>query len=121
MGIGLQMLEVAIGWEVYAQHGSPLDLGWIGLAEFVPMFVLALPGRAPGRPAAAAAGVRRPRCCSARPSASGWPRSARRATRSVLPYLALAAGAGVTTALGNPGGAGHGADPGAAPRCCRAR
>ena len=43
MGIGMQMLEVAIGWEVYSQHGSPLDLGWIGLAEFVPMFVLALP------------------------------------------------------------------------------
>src|ERR1700735_5577234 len=43
MQLGLQMLEVAIGWEVYAQHGSPLDLGWIGLAEFIPMFVLALP------------------------------------------------------------------------------
>ena len=48
------MLEVAIGWEVYAQHGSALDLGWIGLAEFVPMFVLALPAgqvadRAPRR------------------------------------------------------------------------
>ena len=43
MGTSLQMLEVAIGWEVYAQHGSVLDLGWIGLAEFIPMFVLALP------------------------------------------------------------------------------
>ena len=41
--VSLQMLEVAIGWEVYAQHRSALDLGWIGLAEFVPMFVLALP------------------------------------------------------------------------------
>ena len=37
------MLEVAIGWEVYDQHRSALDLGWIGLAEFVPLFVLALP------------------------------------------------------------------------------
>src|SRR6516162_5919368 len=43
MGISLQMLEVAIGWEVYALHRSALDLGWIGLAEFVPLFVLALP------------------------------------------------------------------------------
>ncbi len=43
MGISLQMLEVAIGWEVYALHRSPLDLGWIGLAEFVPLLVLALP------------------------------------------------------------------------------
>ena len=54
MWVSLQMLEVAIGWEVYAQHGSALDLGWIGLAEFVPMFVLALPAgqladRAPRR------------------------------------------------------------------------
>jgi MFS family permease len=43
MGISLQMLEVAIGWEVYGLHRSPLDLGWIGLAEFVPLLVLALP------------------------------------------------------------------------------
>ena len=43
MGISLQMLEVAIGWQVYGQRRSALDLGWIGLAEFVPMFVLALP------------------------------------------------------------------------------
>jgi MFS family permease len=54
MWLSLQMLEVAIGWEVYAQHASALDLGWIGLAEFVPMFVLALPAgqladRAPRR------------------------------------------------------------------------
>jgi Transmembrane secretion effector len=35
MGLSLQMLEVAIGWEVYAQHRSALDLGWIGLAEAV--------------------------------------------------------------------------------------
>ena len=43
MGVSLQMVEVAIGWEVYALHRSALDLGWIGLAEFVPLFVLALP------------------------------------------------------------------------------
>ena len=43
MGLSLQMLEVAIGWEVYGLHRSALDLGWIGLAEFVPLLVLALP------------------------------------------------------------------------------
>ena len=54
MGISLQAIEVAIGWEVYALHRSALDLGWIGLAEFVPLFLLALPAgqladRAPRR------------------------------------------------------------------------
>ena len=43
MDLALQMLEVAIGWEVYSLHRSALDLGWIGLAEFIPLFVLALP------------------------------------------------------------------------------
>jgi MFS family permease len=43
MGTSVQMLEVAIGWEVYSNHPSALNLGWIGLAEFVPMFLLALP------------------------------------------------------------------------------
>src|ERR1700735_4095955 len=42
MGTSLQALEVAIGWEVYFQHRSVLDLGWIGSAEFIPMFALAL-------------------------------------------------------------------------------
>ena len=54
MGVSLQMVEVAIGWEVYALHRSALDLGWIGLAEFLPLFFLALPAgqladRAPRR------------------------------------------------------------------------
>src|SRR6202000_263747 len=43
LGVSLQVIEVAIGWEVYSLHRSALDLGWIGLAEFIPMFVLALP------------------------------------------------------------------------------
>jgi MFS family permease len=101
MGISLQMLEVAIGWEVYALHHSPLDLGWIGLAEFVPLFVLALPAghladRVPRRLIFAAAlllstavGVG-----LALVSASG--------TSQVWPYLALAVCAGVSMALGWP-------------------
>ncbi len=43
MEISFQMLEVAIGWEVYSLHRSALDLGFIGLAEFVPMLLFALP------------------------------------------------------------------------------
>ena len=38
-----QMLAVAVGWQVYAIHRNPLDLGLIGLAEFLPLPLLALP------------------------------------------------------------------------------
>ena len=37
------MMAVAIGWQVFAIRKDPLDLGLIGLAEFVPLLVLALP------------------------------------------------------------------------------
>ena len=101
MGVSVQMLEVAIGWEVYSFHRSALDLGWIGLAEFIPMFVLALPAgqladRFPRRlvfgcslllSAAVAVGL-------VVLSASG--------VTSVLPFLALAAGAGTAMSLGTP-------------------
>ncbi|HEX3975052.1 MAG TPA: MFS transporter [Solirubrobacteraceae bacterium] len=101
MWLSLQALEVVIGWEVYAQHGSALDLGWIGLAEFVPMFVLALPAgqladHAPRRLVFAGsllvgAGVG---VGLALVSGSG--------NTAVAPYLALAAGAGTSMALGTP-------------------
>ncbi len=42
-GLASQMLAVAIGWQVYAIHRNPLDLGLVGLAEFVPLPLLALP------------------------------------------------------------------------------
>jgi MFS family permease len=101
MWTSLQMLEVAIGWEVYAQHRSALDLGWIGLAEFVPLFLLALPAgqladRAPRRLVFAAAlllgvGVG---IGLALVSGSG--------DTSVAPYLALAMVAGASMAIGSP-------------------
>ena len=101
MGIGLQMLEVAIGWEVYALHRSALDLGWIGLAEFVPLFVLALPAghladRLPRRLVFGAALVLGAGVGTglAALSASGQ--------TSVVPFLGLAVGSGVVTALGTP-------------------
>jgi len=101
MGISLQAIEVAIGWEVYALHRSALDLGWIGLAEFVPLFVLALPAgqladRAPRRLIFAGA-LLFAACISvglALVSGSG--------TTEVWPYLALAVGTGVAMALGWP-------------------
>ncbi|HWQ01870.1 MAG TPA: MFS transporter [Gaiellaceae bacterium] len=37
------MIAVAVGWQVFAIHKDPLDLGLVGLAEFVPLLVLALP------------------------------------------------------------------------------
>ena len=41
--IGLQMIDVAIGWQIYAEHHKTLYLGLVGLLEFAPMFILALP------------------------------------------------------------------------------
>jgi MFS family permease len=101
MGVSLQMLEVAIGGEVYAQHRSALDLGWIGLAEFVPMFVLALPAgqladHVPRRlifagslVVGAAVGV-------------GLALVSGAGVTAIAPYLGLAAGSGVAMALGTP-------------------
>jgi MFS family permease len=40
--LSFQMLMVAIGWELYSLTGSALDLGLVGLAQFVPMLVLTL-------------------------------------------------------------------------------
>jgi MFS family permease len=101
MGISLQMIDVAIGWEVYTQHHSALDLGWIGLAEFVPMFVLALPAgqladRVPRRLIFAGsllvgAGV-----------GVGLAVISNAGVTSVVPYLALAVGSGIAMALGTP-------------------
>jgi MFS family permease len=101
MGISLQMLEVAIGWEVYGLHRSALDLGWIGLAEFVPLFVLALPAgqladRVPRRLIFAGAlvwgaGV-----------GIGLAAVSAASVTSIWAYLGLAAGAGTAMALGWP-------------------
>lgn len=42
-GLATQMIAVAIGWQVYAIHHSAFDLGLVGLAEFAPVPLLALP------------------------------------------------------------------------------
>src|SRR5579859_856449 len=38
-----QMLSVAVGWQIYDITHRALDLGLIGLVQFIPSFVLALP------------------------------------------------------------------------------
>jgi len=40
---GFQMLSVAVGWQIYAITGRAFDLGLIGLVQFVPSLLLALP------------------------------------------------------------------------------
>ena len=101
MGISMQMLEVAIGWQVYNNHRSALDLGWIGLAEFIPMFVLALP--------AGQLADRFPRrivlICSLALStlvAGGLVAVSATGVTGVIPFLALAMGAGTASAIGTP-------------------
>src|SRR6266404_4502850 len=42
-GLAMQMAAVAIGWQVYGIHHKAFDLGLIGLAEFAPVPLLALP------------------------------------------------------------------------------
>jgi MFS family permease len=39
----MSMVTVAVGWQVYSVRQNPLDLGLVGLAEFLPLPLLALP------------------------------------------------------------------------------
>ena len=41
--IAVQMQTVAVGWQVYSITGNPLDLGLIGLSQFLPFVLLVLP------------------------------------------------------------------------------
>lgn len=41
--VGEQMLSVAIGWELYQRTNSAFSLGLVGLAQVLPVMVLALP------------------------------------------------------------------------------
>jgi MFS family permease len=43
MNLASQMIAVAIGWQVYDVNHRAFDLGLIGLLEFAPVFVLAIP------------------------------------------------------------------------------
>ncbi len=41
--LALELVTVAIGWQVYAIRNDPFDLGLVGLAVFLPRLLLALP------------------------------------------------------------------------------
>ena len=40
--MGFQMVGVAVGWQLYTLTGSALDLGLVGLVQFLPMILLTL-------------------------------------------------------------------------------
>src|SRR5689334_1517933 len=41
--ISMEMLSVAIGWELYERTGSALVLAWVGLIQALPIIILSLP------------------------------------------------------------------------------
>src|SRR5271168_2298140 len=41
--IAWQMMDVGVGWHVYQLSRDPLDLGLVGLAQFIPFVLLVLP------------------------------------------------------------------------------
>jgi MFS family permease len=42
-GAGAEMLAVAVGWELYQRTDSAAALGYVGLAQFLPVLLLSLP------------------------------------------------------------------------------
>lgn len=48
--VGVQILTVAVGWQVYQMTRDPLDLGWVGLSQFAPaLFLFLIAGLAADR------------------------------------------------------------------------
>ena len=101
--LAIEMSFVAIGWQVYAIHRNPLDLGIVGLAMFVPLPLLALPvghvtDRYPRRTVLALAiGLDAA-------VALGLLAVTRAGADQTWPFFALAFGTGVASALGAPAG-----------------
>jgi MFS family permease len=96
-----QMLAVAVGWQVYSIHRNPLDLGLIGLAEFLPLPLLALPAgqladRLPRKLIAAFALLLNVGVASALIVVT------LHGAQAVWPFFALAASTGVASAIGWP-------------------
>jgi MFS family permease len=100
-GLATQMTAVAVGWQVYAIHESAFDLGLIGLLEFAPLPLLALPaGQLADR-------VSRKLIYAASILLTGAVAVGLLAVTlggasRLWPFLLLAAGTGVAAALGNP-------------------
>ncbi|HEY7196428.1 MAG TPA: MFS transporter [Gaiellaceae bacterium] len=100
-GFGAQMIAVAVGWQVYEIHRNPLDLGLIGLMEFLPLPLLALPA---GQLADRLSRRFVYACALALDSVVAgllvWVSLA--GATQLWPFLALAGGAGIASALGWP-------------------
>ena len=109
----MQMMAVAIGWQVYEITGNPLDLGLIGLAEFLPVPLLVLlAGHAADR-------FERRRVIQISDGARALMALALLkitfdGAAEVWPFYLLALAMGVTRAFGAPAGPRHAAGPGAA-------
>jgi len=102
-GLALQMAQVAIGWQVFHIRGKYLDLGLIGLAEFIPLPLLALPAghladRLPRRFLLAVAGALDTAVLA------GLLVLTRAGPTSVWPFFLLAFATGIASALGAPPG-----------------
>ena len=95
MGFAGQMVAVAVGWQVYAIHRNPFDLGLIGLVEFVPLPLLALPAGAARRPRLAPADLRRRARARRSPSRCALVVVSLCGADELWPFLALAVATGV--------------------------
>ena len=102
-GGATQMVQVAVGWQVYSLHHRAFDLALIGLAEFVPLPLLALPfGQLADR-------LPRARLLALSSLLEAGLFGLLLAitlggTHALWPYLVVAAGTGVASALGAPAG-----------------
>ena len=101
MDLGFQMIEVAIGWQVYSLHRKAIDLGLIGLAEFVPMLLFAIPAgqladRLPRRQVFAAS------LALGALVAAGLALVTGAGVTATAPFFALAFGIGTVNTLGSP-------------------
>ena len=99
--VAIEMSFVAVGWQVYAISGDPLDLGLVGLAMFVPLPLLALPAghladRFPRRTVLALA------IALDAVVACGLLAVTRHGVDQTWPFFALAFFTGVASALGAP-------------------
>jgi MFS family permease len=101
MGLGSQMVAVAVGWQVYSIHHSAFDLGLIGLFEFLPLPILALPAGHLAdrfsRRAVFAASLALSVAVTV-----GLLVVSLTASDVLWPFLVLAAATGIATALGTP-------------------
>jgi MFS family permease len=100
-GLALSMSQVAVGWQVYEVRGNPLDLGLVGLAEFLPLPLLALPAghladRLPRRSLFAVSAV------LDLATLGGLLLVTLGGASSLWPFLLLAFGTGVASAIGGP-------------------